>query len=147
IARGELLDGAAGSVEVGVPAERASIPTDDGDVQLRLDVLHTPALELQVAVPGRERDRAVEDRVDVVENAGESGVFDSGEAAGGLQVPINGQDSQAQAAEIGLQNEAVMAGADNDAVECSVHPLAFSILLPEAERRPLRGAAHGSRGV
>src|SRR3954452_17038660 len=89
----------------------------------------------------------MEDRVDVVENAGECGILDGRKPAAGLQVAVDREHSQAQAAEIGLQDQPVMAGADDDAVENGVHPYALPVSYPkrsEAHSAALRTARAGS---
>ena len=113
----EVLEGRDGLVEVAPPLEGVAVRQDQGDVQLGFDVAGPVALELEVRVPGRLTDGAVEEGVDVVAEAGEARVLDRREAAARLVPPLEAQDAQSGLAEVGLEHEAVVARPENDPVE------------------------------
>src|SRR5262249_6588729 len=121
VARAEALDGGRGLLEVGPPLERVAASQEEGDVQLRLDVRRAVPLEIQVRVPGGLADRPMEERVHVVEEAGEAWVLDRRKAASRLVPALEAHGPKARPPEVGLQNEAVVAGAEEDAVVVGAH--------------------------
>src|SRR6185436_7326768 len=91
------------------------------------------APQLEVAVPGHAVERAVVERVRIVEEARLPGVFHRGQAASGHVPPLQTQDLQARAAEIGLEDEAVVARAEDDPVVvhgCGYGPASASVTVP-----------------
>ena len=74
------------------------------------------ALELEVRVPGGLPDGPVEEGMDVVEEAREARVFDGREAAARHVAPLEAEHLEPGPAEVGLQDEAVVTGAEDDPV-------------------------------
>ena len=107
----ERRDGAA---DVRPPFERAAVAGDERDVELGLDQARAVTLELEVGVPGHGGDRAQEEGVGVVEEAARA--FERAQAAACRRAALDGKRLQAGLAEIGLQNESVMPGAEDNRV-------------------------------
>src|SRR5689334_8517525 len=77
--------------------------------------------ELEIAVPRHGRDRAQEERVGVVQEPGMARVFERAEAAACHRLALEHQYFEPGLAEIGREDEPVMAGAENDRVVSCGH--------------------------
>ena len=78
--------------------------------------MRTVAREREVRVPRHGGDRALEERVGVVQEAGMARVFERREAAAGDTLALDGEHLEPGLAEIGRQNEPVVSGPEDDAV-------------------------------
>ena len=116
IAPAELRDRTDRAFDVRPPFERAAVAREQRHVELRFDVARAVAFELEIRVPGHGGDGPLEERMRVVQEAGLARVFDRREAAARDRRTIDGQHPEPGPAEIGRQDERVMAGADDDAV-------------------------------
>ena len=116
IAAVELRDRGDGPFDVRPPLERPAVAGEQRDVELRLDVARAVAFEIEIRVPRHRRDRPLEERVRVVQEAGLTWVFERGETAAGDRRTIDGKHSQAGLAEIGRQDQRVVPGAKDDSV-------------------------------
>ena len=116
IAAVELRDRGDGPFDIRPPLERPAVAGEQRDVELRLDVARAVAFEIEIRVPRHRRDRPLEERVRVVQEAGLTWVFERGEAAAGDRRTIDGQHPQAGLAEIGRQDQRVVPGAKDDAI-------------------------------
>ena len=74
------------------------------------------ALELELAVPRQLVERAMEERVDVVPVTRPAWIFESGETAADRAASLEAQRLQPGAAEVRLQDEAVVPRAEKNAV-------------------------------
>ena len=122
IAPAELRDGIDRTSDIRPPLERAAVAGEERDVELRLDVVCPVALEIKISVPRHGGDGPLEKRVRVVQEAGMTRVLECGEPAAGDRRPIDRKDPEARLAEIGGQDQRVMAGADDDAVVATPVP-------------------------
>ena len=92
--------------EIGPPFQRAAVAGEQRDVEFRLDVTGAVPFQLEIAVPRHGGDRALEEGVGVVQEAGMARVFHRGQSAARDLPPIDRQCLQAGLAEIGLQYRA-----------------------------------------
>ena len=97
-------------------ASSAAVARQQRDVELRLDVARAVPLQLEVGVPRHRGDGALEEGVGVVQEARMARVLERREPAAGDGLALDGQHLQPGLAEIGLQDQPVVAGADDDPV-------------------------------
>ena len=102
--------------DIGPPFERVAVARQQRDVELRFDVARAVPLEIEVGVPRHRGDRALEEGMRVVQKARIARILDGREPAAGDRAAIDRKRLQPGLAEIGLQDEAVVARADDDAV-------------------------------
>ena len=147
IPQGEFRKRVHGLVEIGPPLQGSPIGQDQGDVQLGLEIDGPVPAQLQVAVPGHHRDGPVEERMGIVPEAREARVLHRGQPASGHEGPVQAQDAQAAAREVGLQHQGVVAGAENDAVLLRTHRRSSSGFgSNRCSRLPGKGSAGKRRG-
>ncbi len=79
------------------------------------------ALELEVGVPRHHRNGALEEGVRVVQEARMPRVLERGEAAAGDVLALERQHLEARLAKVGLQDQTIVPGAENDSVVGYVH--------------------------
>ena len=103
-------------VRIGPPFQRASVAGEQRDVELGLDVAGAVPFELEIAVPRHRGDGALEEGVGVVQEAGMARVFQRAQSAARDRAAIDRQRLEAGLAEIGLQDEAVVSGTEDDGV-------------------------------
>ena len=127
---GKRVDGFA---DVGPPFERAAVAGDERDVELGLDQLRAAAREVEIGVPRHGGDGAQEEGMGIVAEAGAPRVFDRAQAAAGGRTALDRQRLEPRLAEIGLQDEAVVPGAENDAV-VSGHAMRAALRASRVER-------------
>jgi hypothetical protein len=72
--------------------------------------------ELEIAEPGHGRQSAVEEGVQVMPETGQAWVIEGHQAAAGERGTVDGQGAQTAAREVGLQDQGIVAGAQDDAV-------------------------------
>ena len=116
--RGERVDGLA---DVGPPLERAAVAGDERDVELGLDQLRAVPLERKIRVPRHGGDGAQEERMGVVEESAMARIFDRAQSAAGHRAALDGERLHPGLAEIGLQDEPVVPGAENNRVVGAGH--------------------------
>ena len=116
VLRAESGEGLEGAIEVGPPFEGVAAAEDQCDVERRLNVLSAETFEVELLVPGHLVDRAVVERVGVVEEAGTSGIFDRRQSASGDLSPFEADRLEASSPEVGLKNQGIVAGAEDYAV-------------------------------
>jgi hypothetical protein len=75
-------------LEVGPPLEHAAVAAHQRDIQLRLEILRAAPLELQVAIPRHVRDRAMEEGMRVVQEAGPARILRGLQAAAGNRAAL-----------------------------------------------------------
>ena len=114
-------------VRIGPPFQRASVAGEQRDVEFGLDVTGAVPFELEIAVPRHRGDGALEEGVGVVQEAGMARVFQRAQSAARDRPAIDRQRLQAGLAEIGLQDEAVVPGAEDDAVIGGGHGLSVTL--------------------
>jgi hypothetical protein len=79
------------------------------------------AREREVGIPRHRGDGALEEGVRVVQEAGMARVLERGEAAAGHVLALEGEHLEAGLAQVGLQDQPVVAGAEDDSVVGCVH--------------------------
>ena len=108
-------------VRIGPPFQRASVAGEQRDIELGLDVAGAVPFELEIAVPRHRGDGALEEGVGVVQEAGMARVFQRAQSAARDRTAIDRQRLEAGLAEIGLQDEAVVPGTEDDRVVGGSH--------------------------
>jgi hypothetical protein len=99
-----------------VEGEHAPVGGDLDEIQLGVEDLDAVARELEVAEPRRGRDPAQEDRVGVVADVRQQRVGVAHERSARSVETLDGENLQPRPAEIGLEDEAVVTGAQDDPV-------------------------------
>ncbi len=79
-------------------------------------------VEFQIAIPRHRGQGAMEKRVRIMQKPRQARILDRGETAAGRVRAIDAQHAQPAAAQVGLQNEGVVPGAEDDAVVSHYRP-------------------------
>ena len=118
------------ALQVRPPFQRASIALQHRDVQFRLEIAHAMPLELEVAEPRHPGDGAVKERMRMMREARQSWILHRAQSAAGLGRSIQRERPQAQPCQIGLRDERIVAGAEEEDVVGHVEVFMFLTLPP-----------------
>ena len=119
--RTELREGRRGLFEIRPPFQDTVVPADQRHVQRGFDVISAVSLKFEVAIPRQVGQAAVIERMRVMDEAGARGPFHGRQAAAGHVPRLEANRGQARPRQVGLKNQAVVPGAENDAVVGFVH--------------------------
>src|SRR2546428_734858 len=113
--------GGHGAVEVGPPFKGAPVAQDHGNVEFRFEITDTVAFQFEVAIPGHRGERAMEERMRVISEARQPRMLECHQSAARNFGTIQRQRFQSAARQVSLQDQSIVPGAKNDAVESGIH--------------------------
>ena len=116
IAPAEAGERRDGSLDVGPPLQCPPLAGDERDVELGFDQARAVPRQFEIGVPRHRAERAQKEGVGVVQEAGMARVFERAQSAAHDRRALDRKRLEAGLAEIGLQDQRVVAGAENDAV-------------------------------
>lgn len=132
----EPRDRLARALEVQVDREHPPVRHDLREVHLGVDHLHAVPRQLEVAEPRHRGHAAQEDRVGVVTDTGERGIRIAHERTAGPLEALDREHAEPGAAEVGLEDQAVVARSEDEAVPVARHGAVRLARGPGAVARP-----------